>query len=218
MSERLLRLVGTATVTALTAGALLTTAPTPVVAAPAPPSTQDRSIADLLTDLRRLHREAGKAAAAYGRTGQELRKQRAEVARLDHRLAKARLALHHSRGAAGRLARQQYQNSSTELSPYVRLLMSRDPHRALEQGHVIRQVAQERAVTVERLVGNEQDTAALARRARRALDRQLTLTEHHRRQHTTASTHLNNIQTLLTTLPPTQLAKLKKSEQKGPTR
>ncbi|MDT0566674.1 hypothetical protein RM704_04110 [Streptomyces sp. DSM 3412] len=227
MSERFLRLVGTATVAALTAGALLTTAPAPALAAPAPPaadtdtaadtaaespSPEDRSVVDLLTDLRRLHREAEKAAEAYGRTGQELRKQRAEVARLDHRLAAARLSLHDSRGAAGRLARQQYQNSSTALSPYVRLLMSRDPHRALEQGHVIGQVAQERAETVERLVGSEQDTDALARRARVALDRQLTLAAQHRREHDTASDRLDEIEELLASLTPAQLADLRKSE------
>ncbi|QYX77545.1 hypothetical protein [Streptomyces akebiae] len=231
MSERLLRLVGTATVTALTAGALLTTAPAPVMAAPAPPaadtpadtdtaadtpaespSPEGRSVADLLTDLRRLHREAEKAAEAYGRTGQELRKQRGEVARLDHRLAAARLSLHDSRGAAGRLARQQYQNSSTALSPYVRLLMSRDPHRALEQGHVIGQVAQERAETIERLVGSEQDTDTLARRARVALDRQLTLAAQHRREHDTASDRLDEIEELLASLTPAQLADLRKAE------
>ncbi|WP_215448986.1 hypothetical protein [Streptomyces sp. ATCC 21386] len=221
MSASLLRLVRAATVTALTAGALLTTAPAPALATPAdtstdtaaePPSAEDRSVAELLTDLQRLHREAEKAAEAYGRTGQELRKQRAEVARLDHRLAVARLSLHDSRGAAGRLARQQYQSSSTGLSPYVRLLMSRDPHRALEQGHVIGQVAQERAETIERLVGSEQDTDALARRARVALDRQLTLAEQHRRQHDTASDRLAEIAELLASLTPAQLADLKKSE------
>ncbi|WP_319248030.1 hypothetical protein [Streptomyces sp. MB09-02B] len=227
MSGRLLRLVGTATVTALTVGALLTTAPAPATAATEPPaadaptdtagatspSPDDRSVADLLTDLQRLHREAEKAAEAYGRTGQQLRRQRAEVARLDHRLAVARLSLHDSRGAAGRLARQQYQSSSTALSPYVRLLMSRDPHRALEQGHVIGQVARERAETIERLVGSEQDTDALARRARVALDRQLTLAEQHRREHDTASDRLDEIEKLLASLTPAQLTAVRKSEK-----
>ncbi|MBD9726598.1 coiled-coil domain-containing protein [Streptomyces caniscabiei] len=212
MSERLLRLVGTVTVTALTAGALLTTAPAPAMATTEPPAPEGRSVAELLTDLRRLHQEAEKATEAYHRTGEELRRQRAEVAGLDHRLAAARLSLHDSRGAAGRLARQQYQNSSTALSPYVRLLMSRDPHRALEQGHVIGQVARERAETIERLAGSEQDTDALARRGRVALDRQLTLAEQHRREHDTASDRLDRIEELLAALTPDQLAALRKSE------
>ncbi|MFE7760143.1 hypothetical protein [Streptomyces sp. NPDC057438] len=210
MSGRLLRLVGTATVTAFTAGALLTGAPAPVAAAPEPPG--ERPVADLLTDLRRLYRETEKAAEEYTATDRELTRQRAVVAGLDRRLARARLALHDSRGAAGRLARQQYQNSSTALSPYLRLLMTGDPQRALEQGHVIGQVARERAETVERLTGGEQDTAALARRARVALDRQLTLAERHTRERDTASDRLDEIEELLASLTPAQLAGLRKAE------
>ncbi|KFG04552.1 MULTISPECIES: hypothetical protein [Streptomyces] len=211
MSARLLRLVGTATVTVFTAGALLAAVPAPVAAAPEPPG--ERPVADLLTDLRRLYRETERAAEAYTATDRELTRQRAVVAGLDRRLARARLALHDSRGAAGRLARQQYQNSSTALSPYVRLLMTGDPQRALEQGHVIGQVARERAGTVERLTRGEQDTAALARRARVALDRQLTLAERRSREHGTASDRLDEIEELLASLTPAQLAGLGKSER-----
>lgn len=227
MSGRLLRLVGTATVTALTTGALLTAAPAPAMAAPEPPVADTpadpaptptpapgaRSVADLLTDLQRLHRETEKATEAYTATDEELTKQRAVVASLDRRLATARLSLHDSRGAAGRLARQQYQNSSTALSPYVRLLMTRDPHRALEQGHVIGQVARERAETIERMIGSEQDTATLARKARAALDRQLTLTERREREHDTARDHLDEIEKLLASLTPEQLAGIRESDE-----
>ncbi|MGW0840916.1 hypothetical protein ACWD26_12235 [Streptomyces sp. NPDC002787] len=263
MSGRLLRLVSTATVTALTAGVLVSTAPNQVMAAPEPPvsdskgaarpaeaaddgedpatktetatgtgtdtgtnteapstnteapSTGTRSVAGLLTDLQRLHREAEKAAKAFTTTDGELAKQRARVASLDRQLVAARLSLHASRGAAGRLARQQYQNSSTALSPYVRLLMARDPHRALEQGHVIDQVARERADTVERLVGNEQDTDSLARRARAALDHQLSLTERRKREHDTVRDRLDEVEKLLASLTAEQLAEIKKSEKKA---
>jgi hypothetical protein len=211
MSARLLRLVGTATVTVFTAGALLAGSPAPVTAAPEPPG--ERPVADLLIDLRRLYRESERAAEAYTATDRELTRQRAAGAGHDRRLARARLALHDSRGAAGRLARQQYQNSSTALSPYVRLLMTGDPQRALEQGHVIGQVARERAGTVERLTRGEQDTAALARRARVALDRQLTLAERRSREHGTACDRLDEIEELLASLTPAQLAGLRKSER-----
>ncbi|UUU30932.1 NlpC/P60 family protein [Streptomyces sp. CA-210063] len=223
MSGRLLRLVSTATVTALTAGALLTTTPTPVMAAPEPPAGTDtgtetaapdnRSIADLLTDLQRLYRETEEATEAYNATDEDLAEQRAEVARLDRRLVAARLSLHDSRGAAGRLARQQYQNSSTALSPYVRLLLARDPHRALEQGHVIGQVARERADTVERLVGSEQDSDALARTARAALDRQLTLTERREKERDDVRERLDEVEKLLASLTAEQLADIEKLEQ-----
>lgn len=72
----------------------------------------DRSVAELLTDLQRLYREAGKATEAYNAAEERLAKQRAETRRLDRALAVARLSLHDSRGAAGRLARQQYQGST----------------------------------------------------------------------------------------------------------
>src|SRR5690606_40540788 len=64
-----------------------------------------RSVAELLTDLQELYREAGKATETYNATEERLRKQRVETARLDRALARARLTLHDSRGAAGRLAR-----------------------------------------------------------------------------------------------------------------
>ncbi|MFF6785831.1 hypothetical protein [Streptomyces sp. NPDC012510] len=248
MSGRLRRLVGTATLTALTAGALLGMPLAPAVAAPGPPAadesadaatagdantTEDantdtgtgtgtgpeasssgtRSLARLLADLQRLHREAEQAAEAFTATDEELAKQRGKVATLDQRLAVARLSLHHSRGAAGQLARQQYQNSSTALSPYVRLLMARDPHRALEQGHVIDQVARERARTVERMVGTEQDTDALARRARVALDRQLTLAERRKREHNDVRDRLDEIEDILAALTPRQLTAVEKWEK-----
>ncbi|MCL6737210.1 C40 family peptidase [Streptomyces neyagawaensis] len=246
MSGKVLRLVRTATATAVAAGTLLTTAPVQAAAAPlapppgdtagpasdsdiaAPPADSDtagasvdgdtaagdaRSVAGLLTDLRRLFQEAEEATEAYNATEEELRKQRAEVARLDRRLSAARLSLHDSRGAAGRLARQQYQNSTTDLSPYVRLLLARDPHRALEQGHVIGQVAQERAQTVERMTGSERTTDALARRARAALDRRLTLTERRQKERDAVRSRLGEVERLLASLTTEQLAGIERLDR-----
>ncbi|WP_149827357.1 C40 family peptidase [Streptomyces tailanensis] len=231
MSERLLRRTCTAAVATLAAGTLLTTTPTPATATPAAPepapsdtaadspdphsdaAPEDRSVADLLTELQRLYREAEEAAEDYNATEEELAKQRAEVAKLDRKLTSARISLYDSRGAAGRLARQQYQNSSTDLSPYVRLLLARDPHRAMEQGHVIGQVARERALTVERLVGSEQQTDALARKARAALDLQLTLTERHKKKRDDVRARLAEVQKLLASLTAEQLAGVQKLER-----
>jgi cell wall-associated NlpC family hydrolase len=246
VSGKVLRLVRTATATAVAAGTLLTTAPVQAAAAPLPPPPGDsagpapdsdiavppadddtagatgdddtavgdaRSVAGLLTDLRRLFREVEEATEAYNATEEELRKQRAEVARLDRRLRAARLSLHDSRGAAGRLARQQYQNSTTDLSPYVRLLLARDPHRALEQGHVIGQVAQERAQTVERMTGSERTTDALARRARAALDRRLTLTERRQKERDAVRSRLGEVERLLASLTAEQLAGIERLDR-----
>ncbi|WP_033320101.1 C40 family peptidase [Streptomyces yerevanensis] len=207
MSGRFLRLVCTA---AIAAGAALSPAPTAAVAEPGDPG--ERPVAELLTDLQRLYRETGQATETYNATEEKLTDQRAEVAKLNRRLARARLSLHDSRSAAARLARQQYQ-SSTEISPYVRLLLARDPQHALDQGHVIRQLSKRRAATVNRLIGSEKKTDALARAARKALDGQLALAERQKKDRDAVQQRLEDVEELLTSLSADQLAELAELEK-----
>ncbi|WP_369262104.1 NlpC/P60 family protein [Streptomyces sp. R35] len=217
MSRRLLRLVCTA---AVAAGALL--APSPAVAVPDPAPEAgaavaepgQRSAASLLTDLQRLYRDTERATEKYNATAEKLKKQRAEVTRLDTGLAKARLSLHDSRGAAGRLARQQYQ-SSGEISSYVRLLLARDPQHALDEGHLIGQLSLERAETVQRVAGSEKKTDALARAARKALDGQLALAERQKKERDDVRKRLDGVERLLASLTVDQLAELDKFEKSG---
>ncbi|KOX00371.1 hypothetical protein ADK65_15135 [Streptomyces sp. NRRL B-1140] len=208
MSGRLLRLVCIAAVAAGTA-----LAPVPATAVPEP-DTERRQLAALLTDLQGLYRKAEEATEAHNATEEKLKKQRAETDRLDRALARARLSLHDSRGAVGRLARQQYQ-SSTDLSPYVRLLLARDPQHAIEQGHVIGRLARERAGTVTRLSGNERRAGDLARRARAALDRQLTLAERRKKERDEVRARLDEVEKLLASLSREQLTELADFERKG---
>ncbi|MEV2215872.1 NlpC/P60 family protein [Streptomyces sp. NPDC050997] len=196
----------------MAAGTVL--APLPAAAVPDPPEPGNRSLSELLTDLQRLYREAEKATETYNTTEEQLTRQRAETERLENALARARLSLHDSRGAAGRLARQQYQNT-TDLSPYVRLLLARDPEHALEQGHVIGQLARERAETVGRLVGNEKKADDLAREARKALDTQLTLAARQRKDRDDVTTRLRRVEGLLASLTPKQLTALAEFEKNG---
>ncbi|MFC8196750.1 NlpC/P60 family protein [Streptomyces sp. NPDC057298] len=177
-----------------------------------PEAEGERSVAELLTELQRLYREAEEATEAYNTTEEELKRRRAEVAKLNARLAAARLSLQDSRGAAGRLARQQYQGTS-EISSYVRLLLARDPQHALDQGQVIRQVSQERAGTVERLAGSERRTDGLARRARAALDVQLTLTERRKKDRDLVRKRLGDVEELLASLTAEQLARVAELEK-----
>ncbi|MFG1669488.1 NlpC/P60 family protein [Streptomyces sp. Y7] len=227
MSGRLLRLACTA---AAAATAVTLLAPTPTLAAPHAPSApttptapgppkapapldpQERSTAELLTDLQRLYRETEQATETYNATAEKLRRQRTEVARLDTALARARLSLHDSRGAAGRLARQQYQNT-TEIGPYVRLLLARDPQHALDQGHVIGRLARERAETVGRLTGSAREAADLARRARAALDGRLVLAERQKKDRDAVLKRLRKVEELLSSLSPEQLAALAQLEK-----
>lgn len=210
MSGRLLRLVCTA---AMAAGTVL--APLPAAAVPEP-EPRERSVAELLTDLQRLYQEAEEATETYNATEEQLKKQRTEVSRLDTALSRARLSLHDSRGAAGRLARQQYQNS-TDISPYVRLLLARDPQHALDQGHVIGQLARERAETVGRLTGHEHRADELARKARKALDGQLTLAARQKKERDAVQKRLKDVEELLASLTAEQLAALAEFEEKGVT-
>lgn len=209
MSGRLLRLVCTA---AVAAGTVL--APLPAAAVPGPQAPGQRPVAELLTDLQQLYRDAERATETYNATEEKLKKQRAEVDRLDSELARARLSLQDSRGAAGRLAREQYQNS-TALSPYLRLLLARDPQHALDEGHVIGQLARERARTVGRLVGSEKRSDGLARAARKALDGQLTLAARQRKDRDDVRKRLDDVEKLLTSLSTDQLTALGESEKNG---
>ncbi|MER6131456.1 NlpC/P60 family protein [Streptomyces sp. NPDC001815] len=177
-----------------------------------PEAEGGRSVAELLAELQRLYREAEEATEAYNTTEEELKRRRAEVAKLNGRLAAARLSLQDSRGAAGRLARQQYQGTS-EISSYVRLLLARNPQHALDQGQVIRQVSQERAGTVERLAGSERRTDGLARRARAALDVQLTLTERRKKDRDLVRKRLGDVEELLASLTAEQLARVAELEK-----
>ncbi|MES4888869.1 NlpC/P60 family protein [Streptomyces sp. NPDC096012] len=205
MSGRLLRLACTA---AMAAQAVL--APVPAVAAPA----SEQSVSQLLTDLQQLYRKTEQATETYNATAVGLARQRAEVARLDGELARARLALRGSRTDAGRLARQQYQNSGG-LGPYLRLLLARDPQHALEEGHVIGELTREHARTVTRLTAAEKRADTLARSARKALDTQLTLADRQRKQRDDVQARLGDVERLLASLTPAQLAAVARLEQQG---
>jgi len=207
VSGRLLRLACTA---AVAAGIVL--APLPAAAVPEPPTPGGRSVSELLTDLQRLYQEAEEATETYNATAEKLKEQRAQVRRLDGRLARARLSLHDSRGAAGRLARQQYQNS-TDISPYVRLLLARDPQHALDQGHVIGQLARERAEAVGRLTGSEKKADGLALAARKALDRQLTLAVRQKKDRDDVRKKLDDVEELLASLTEEQLGAVAELER-----
>ncbi|KUO04244.1 C40 family peptidase [Streptomyces caeruleatus] len=212
MSGRLLRLA----CTAASAATILASAPAPATAAPEPssPDPQERSTASLLTDLQRLYRQTEQATETYNATEEKLKKQRTEVTRLDAALARARVSLHHSRGAAGRLARQQYQNTS-DISPYIRLLLARDPQHALDQGHVIGLLARERAAAVGRLTGTERKADELARKARKALDARLALAARQKKDRDTVKKRLKKVEELLASLTTDQLAALAEFEKTG---
>ncbi|AYN39450.1 hypothetical protein D9753_11575 [Streptomyces dangxiongensis] len=184
--------------------------PVPAAAAPDPHPT----VARLLTDLQRLYRQTEQATETYNATTELLDRQRAEVTRLDGELTRARLASRGSRSDAGRLARQQYQNSGG-LGPYVRVLFAPDPQHALDEGHVIAELAREHARTVARLAATEKRKDTLAREARKALDTRQTLAGRQRGQRDDIRARLAEVERMLAGLTPEQLAAVARLEEQG---
>jgi cell wall-associated NlpC family hydrolase len=178
------------------------------------PEPGERPLSQLLTELQSLYRSTERATEAYNATAELFDRQRAEVAELDGRLAGARLSLRDGRKDAGRLARQQYQGV-TSISPYVRLLLARDPQQMLDQGHVVGRLARDRATAVGRLTGAERRADALAHAARRALDRQRTLAGKQRKERDDVRSRLGRVEKLLASLSPGRLAELAALEKKG---
>ncbi|MFE0171673.1 NlpC/P60 family protein [Streptomyces sp. NPDC059002] len=208
MSRTLLRWI----CTGATLGSLLA-ATTPAGADPAP-GPGARPVADLLSDLQRLYQSAEEASETYNATEEKLKAQRAKAADLQKKLARARASVRDSRGDAGRMARQQYQGA-TDISPYVRLLLARDPQRALDQGHVIGRVAAGRAATVRRLVGGEKKADELAGAAKKALDAQVALAGRQKKQRDEVRGQLKEVEELLAALTTDQLAALRAAEDSG---
>ncbi|MEI5101567.1 C40 family peptidase [Streptomyces sp. PmtG] len=209
MSGRLLR--WTCAGSALTALLTATAAP-PALAAPGP---GERTVTQLLTDLQRLYRQAEESTETYNEADDDLREQRRRVAGLNRRLATARASAHDGRSAAGRLARQQYQNNSVEISSYVRLLLARSPQGALDQRHVLRRAAAGRAATVTRLADGARRADLLAREARRALATQESLAKRQKGARDAVRARLREVEELLASLSAEDLAALDRAERDG---
>ncbi|MFD7291403.1 NlpC/P60 family protein [Streptomyces sp. NPDC059863] len=174
----------------------------------APPNT----VAEMLTRLQQLYREAEKATEEYNATAAELTRQRAETRRVDSELVRARAALALSRVNAGRLAREQYEGQ-TGLSAYLRLLLARDPQSALDETYLLARAARGRAETLNRLTGGEQRARALATASREALDRQQALATKQKRQRDMVRSRLLEVEKLLASLSRAQITALNDLER-----
>ncbi|MFJ9678851.1 NlpC/P60 family protein [Streptomyces sp. NPDC101194] len=184
-------------------------------AAPAPTTAAvNKSVTQLLTQLQKLYQQAEEATETYNGTAAELKKRRAEAKRLDASLAAARVALSDSHDEAGQLAREQYQGRS-DFSSYMQLLLARDPEHLLDQEHVLRRAAAERAATVKRLTGAEKRAHDLAVESRKVLDRQQVLAARQRKQRDDVRSRLRTVEAKLATLTAAQLAELSRLEQQG---
>jgi cell wall-associated NlpC family hydrolase len=218
VSSRVLRTVCAAALAVVAAAS-------PAVAAHADPSSPGlsgpsrepratKSVAELLTELKKLYQQAEEASEAYNGTTAKLKKRNADAKKLDTALGVARTALGRSRNDAGRLAREQYQGQS-DFSSYVQLMLSRDPEHALDQKHVIQRVAAGRAATVKRLTGAEKHADGLAFASRKALEKQRALATRQKKQRDTVQSRLRKVEALLAKLSAEQIAKVSRLEQQA---
>ncbi|NGO69802.1 C40 family peptidase [Streptomyces boncukensis] len=216
---RRVRAAGTAAATVLTA--LVLSAPPALAAPPGPPEPRDPvtdgadgadgadSISSLLARLRVLYTRAESASEAYNATAERLKRQRAAAARATSALSRAHSELARSRAVAGRLAREQYRGAATGLPIGVRVLLARDPYGLLERGHLLQRAVGEQAAAVRRLTTDERRRSALAARARTALDRQQRLTDRRRDRRDAARDRLDEVEALLASLSPEEVAELR---------
>ncbi|MFI1470829.1 hypothetical protein [Streptomyces wuyuanensis] len=164
-------------------------------------------VSQALTRLQGLFRQAAEASEAYSASRDLLVDRAAETKRLSTALADARGALARSRDEAGRLARRQYQGR-TELSPYLGLLLARDPRSALDQGRLLSRAADSSRATIDRLERRARRADALAAASRRAFDEQRALAERRREQRNALRDRLDEVEEVLASLSPEELTTL----------
>ncbi|MFG2600964.1 NlpC/P60 family protein [Streptomyces sp. NPDC048462] len=193
-------------------------APSPAAdaaAGPAPEAAEPPAgAAALLVELQKLYQQAEEATETYNGTAAELKKRTAEAKKLDAALVTARLSLSRGRDATGRLAREQYQGRS-DFSSYLRLLLSRDPAQALDQGQVIQRLAAGRVAAVKRLTGAEKRADELAKESRKVLDRQQVLAARQKKERDSVRGRLKEVEGMLATLSADQLTELSGLEEQG---
>jgi peptidoglycan DL-endopeptidase CwlO len=161
----------------------------------------------MLTALQTLYRQVEEAGETYNATEEELKKQRAETARLARELAGARNAFVAARGEAGRLAREQYRGQS-ELSSYLWLLLARNPKQALDQDHLMERAAADRLATMAGLEAGAKRAARLAAASRKALDRELTLATKQKEARDNATARLKDVEKMLASLSAAEIAEV----------
>ncbi|MEV6125494.1 NlpC/P60 family protein [Streptomyces violaceusniger] len=208
------RIVGSVCAAAITATAALVPAVPAATASAAPSRPADRSVSELLTQLKTLYRNAEEATETYNATEEKLRKQRTRTRELTAELVHARTELADSHDDAGRLARQQYQGHST-LSSYTFLLTLLTPHpeSAADEARELERAAGREAALMQRLTRGERHADTIATRARTALDKQLSLTAKRKKQRDKVDKKLHSIEKLLAALSARQIAQVAQRER-----
>ncbi|WP_275557539.1 C40 family peptidase [Streptomyces sp. 5-6(2022)] len=208
------RIVGSVCAAAITAAAAVVPAVPAAKASAAPARPADRSVSELLTQLKTLYRKAEEATEAYNATEEKLHKQRTRTRKLTAQLVHARTELADSHDDAGRLARRQYQGHSA-LSSYSFLLTLLTPHpeNAADEARELDRAAGREAALIQRLTKGERRADTIATRARAALDKQLSLAAKRKKQRDKVKKRLHSIEKLLAALSTRQIAQVAQRER-----
>ncbi|MFE9337311.1 NlpC/P60 family protein [Streptomyces sp. NPDC007063] len=175
---------------------------------PGPPSARHGSVGELLGELSVLYQRTEEASEAYNGTAEKLKAQRATARRAQAELGRARSVLARERRRAGELARQQYRSGGTGIPPAVRMLLTRNPHRLLDRGHLLQRAADDQADTLRRLAQGQRRHTAAVRKARAAVSRQERLADRKKHQRNEVRKRLRKVEGLLSSLTGEQLARL----------
>ncbi|WP_431981967.1 NlpC/P60 family protein [Streptomyces qinglanensis] len=175
---------------------------------PGPPSARHRSVGELLGELSMLYQRTEEASEAYNGTAEKLKAQRTAARRAQAELGRARSELARERRRAGELARQQYRSGGTGIPPAVRMLLTRNSHRLLDRGHLLRRAADGQADTLRDLARGQRRHTAAVRKARTAVARQERLADRKKHQRNEVRKRLRKVEGLLSSLTGEQLARL----------
>jgi cell wall-associated NlpC family hydrolase len=120
----------------------VTPSPTPAATASPSPSPSvtlppDQDLEAVRTKLDKLYHDAAVATDAYNAAEEKARKQSAEIADLNEKIAAGQLKLDGMKDRAGAAARDQYRTGG--LPPQVQFMLSGDPQRFLDSAGLVLQ-------------------------------------------------------------------------------
>ncbi|WP_158288225.1 C40 family peptidase [Streptomyces sp. ICBB 8177] len=178
----------------------------------ADPDLASASTPELLSRLQSLYQKAEQATETYNGTKEKLDQQQTQYAALSKRLADTRSAVQAARDAAGALARMQYQSGG--VSPYVALLLSRDPSEALNQSHILGRAADSEVALMRRLRSGEQALSTTTDQARSALDAVRKLAAQQQQDRDEAKSSLSDVERTVAAVGGTRMTQVDSLEQR----
>ncbi|MQY13684.1 hypothetical protein SRB5_38340 [Streptomyces sp. RB5] len=161
--------------------------------------------AGVLGRFQQVYERGQTAERQYAALSAELAVQQRRTAAADRALARARGELADGRRRAAVLAREQYR-SGGGFSPYLRVLLARDPEDALERSAALVRVSEHQALILRELFLAERRVDRRASQARTALEKKRGTAERRRDRARQVKRELAAAEELLAELAPADVA------------